>query len=479
MSEPIRPSELEEVLKDVVNVPEPNVEFMNSLRARFIAEGHASAKKNQETQMKQKVFSRRLTWALTILVLVSLVVLFTRPTIVNALKRLFGYIPGVGIVDQSSGLRVLSEPVTIIREGVTVNIEQAVLNKEKTVIIYSYIISEGHAFDPTTSTTVWDERRPFLSFPDGSRFDFVQGSQTSAMDCLQCTMRYSMEFASIPEHVMEATLELPSLAAVPVGTAPQDWKFSLKFKVADPADIAPVVEQVAPPVPTAVGSEIATLPVIPYGITNNIDKFVVLPDGYILYGSTAWTDPLIQPYGAASILASIKDAAGTEIPFEYADPGMYSGPDELRVYWAYKIGSTFTAPLTLSFAMTASIPADGGSFTFDPGPDPQLGQKWDISQDVTVNGEVIHVLTVEEAGIEPGYFLFTMQSDSNIIGAAIADLNYPMMGGGGGGGGMPEERVPFFSGFGYQVPIPQGPLTMTFINIQMVIPGDWSIVWSP
>ncbi len=478
MPEPIRPSELEEVMKDVVNVPEPDAEFMNSLRARFIAEGHASAKKNQETQMK-KIFSRRLTWALVVLVLVSLVVLFTRPTVVIALKRLFGYVPGVGIVDQSSGLRVLSEPITITREGVTANIEQAVLNKEKTVIVYSYIISEGYAFDPTAPNTVWDERTPFLSLPDGSRFDLVQVSQTSTMDCPQCAMRFSMEFAAIPEHVMEVTLELPSLTAVPVGAAPQDWKFSLKFKVADPADIAPVIEQVVTPVPTAAGSEVSTLPVIPYGITNNIDKFVALPDGYILYGSTAWTDPQIKPYGVFPLLASIKDAAGTEIPFEYADAGIYSEPDELRVYWAYKIGSTFTAPLTLSFAMTASIPADGGSFIFDPGPNPQLGQKWDINQDVTVNGEVIQVLTAEEAGIEPGYFMFAMQSDSNIVGAAIADLNYPMMGGGGGGGGMPGERVPFFSGFGYQVPIPQGPLTMTFINIEVVVSGDWTLTWSP
>ena len=50
MPEPIHPSELEEVMKDVNNIPEPDAEFMNSLRARFIAEGQASANKNQETK---------------------------------------------------------------------------------------------------------------------------------------------------------------------------------------------------------------------------------------------------------------------------------------------------------------------------------------------------------------------------------------------------------------------------------------------
>ena len=449
MPEPIRPPELEEVLKDVVNVPEPDAEFMNSLRARFIAEGHAIAKKNQETQMK-KTLSRRLMWALAVLVLVSLVVLFTRPTVVTALKRLFGYVPNVGIVDQSSGLRVLSEPIMITREGVTVNIEQAVLNKEKTVIVYTYIMPADYSYDPMNA--VWDERPPFLALPDGTRLDVIMAGQVNALGCPQCTMRYSMQFGAIPDNITEATLELPSLVAVPLGKTPRDWKFQLKFRVADPADIAPVIEQVVTPVPTEAVNEVTALPAIPYGITNNLDKFVALPDGYILYGNTAWTDPIIKPYGVASLLASIKDATGTEVPFEYSDSGIYPEPGELRVYWAYKIGSTFTPPLTLSFVMTASIPADGGSFTFDPGPNPQLGQKWDINQDVTVNGEVIHVLTAEEAGIEPGFFSFTMQSDSNIVGAAIADLKYPMMGGGGGGGGLPGERVPFVSGLGIKFP---------------------------
>ena len=129
--------------------------------------------------------------------------------------------------------------------------------------------------------------------------------------------------------------------------------------------------------------------------------------------------------------------------------------------------------------MTASLPADGGSFTFDPGPNPQLGQKWDINQDVTVNNEVIHVLTAEQAGIEPGFFLFTMQSDSNIVGASVIDLDHPPLGGGGGGGGIPSAGAPFKVGFGYQVPIPQGPLTLTFTNVQLLLPGDWSVTWSP
>jgi len=252
----------------------------------------------------------------------------------------------------------------------------------------------------------------------------------------------------------------------------------------------PVLEstRTMPPAPTIVPlstatstpSETPSQTLNPYGITNNLDKFVPLRDGYILYGNISWTDPLIPPYGNTATLASIKDANGKEIPFEYADAGVYPAQDELRQYWAYKVNETNLAePLSLTFVVEAYLPVNGGSFTFDPGPNPQLGQNWDINQDVIVNNKTIHVLSAKEAGIEEGYFLFTMQSDSNIVNAVITDRAHPPFGGGGGGGGVPIAGVPFLCGFGYQVPLPQGPYTLTFTDVGLLIPGNWTLTWSP
>jgi len=476
MSKLNQPSELEKSVRAAATVPEPDVEFIHSLHTRFITEGHASANKNQETFMKRKTFSQRLTWGLAVLVLVTLIVLSTQPTVVTALKRLFGYVPNVGIIDQSTPVRMLTEPMTVTREGFTVIVEQAVLNDEKSIVVYSYILPPDYVHpEHIVSTT----REPFLTLLDGTRLDILRARHVASSDCPQCYLRYLMEFDAIPADISEATLEIPDLVAIPDNTAPQDWKIQLKFKPADPADIAPVIEQIVTPIPTTASTDAPTQSVNTYGITNTLDKFVAVPDGYILYGNTSWTDPIIRPYGVSSELAGIKDANGMDILFDYADAGMNSEPGELRVYWAFKVGTDFTAPLTLNFVMLASLSADGGSFTFDPGPNPQLGQKWDINQDVTVNSEVIHVLSAEQAGIEPGFFLFTMQSDSNITHASVIDLDHPPLGGGGGGGGIPSAGAPFSSGFGYQVPIPQGPLTLTFTDVQLLIPGDWTLSWSP
>jgi len=246
------------------------------------------------------------------------------------------------------------------------------------------------------------------------------------------------------------------------------------------ATVPPAATNVPLSMATSKPNETPTQPISPYGIKNSLDKFETLPDGYILYGNISWTDPLIPPYGVSAILAGIKDANGNEIPFEYADAGMYPPQGELRQYWAYKLNETDLAtPLSLSFVVETSLPVDGDSFTFDPGPNPQLGQIWNINQDVIVNNETIHVLSAEQAGIEKGYFLFTLQSDSNIVSAAIMDFAHPPAGGGGGGGGIPEAGVPFRSGFGYQIPLPQGSFTLTFINVSVLIPGDWTLAWSP
>ena len=469
-------SELEKSVRDAATVPEPDAEFIHSLRTRFITEGHASANKNQETFMKRKTISKRLTWALAALVLVALVVLSTQPMVASAFERLFGYVPKVGIIDQSTPVRMLTEPVAVIREGFTVTAEQVVLNAEKSSVVYSYSLPPDYVYpEHSVSTT----RAPFLTLPDGTRLDIVTARHVGTLDCPQCALRYLMEFPPIPADVNEATLEIPDLVAIPDNTAPQDWKIQLKFKPAGPDDIAPVVEQIVTPVPTTASTDAPTQSVNTYGITTTLDKFVALPDGYILYGNTSWTDPAIRPYGVASELAGIKDANGKDVLFDFADSEMHPKQGELRGYWAYKIGTDFTAPLTLNFVMLASLSADGGSFTFDPGPDPQLGQKWDINQDVTVNNEIIHVLSAEQAGIEPGYFMFNMQSDSNITGAMIIDLAHPPLGGGGGGGGIPSVGAPFNAGFGYHVPIPQGPLTLTFTDVQLLVPGDWTITWSP
>lgn len=232
-------------------------------------------------------------------------------------------------------------------------------------------------------------------------------------------------------------------------------------------------------VPAAAATVPATQPAVPYGITNHLDKISTDAGGLVFYGTIEWTDPVIPPFGASALLAGVKDANGTEIPFEDADAGKNPAQGELLQYWAYRLTEPDpTPPFILSMQVKATIPADGGSFTFDPGSNPQVGQEWEVRQDVVVNGETIHVLSAKEIGTE-GFFVFTMQSDSDIVGATVTDLAHPPLGGGGGSGGPSVAGVPFPSAFGYRLPLPQGPFTLTFTDVQVLVPGDWDLTWKP
>jgi hypothetical protein len=109
-----------------------------------------------------------------------------------------------------------------------------------------------------------------------------------------------------------------------------------------------------------------------------------------------------------------------------------------------------------------------------------LGQKWDINQDVTVNNEIIQVLFAQQGGSESiGALNFTMKSDSNIIAANIVDFSHPPVGVSGGGGGIPQAGLEFSAPYQYQEPLPQGPYTLTFTNVTVLVSGDWTLTWSP
>src|SRR5512133_2328996 len=64
---------------------------------------------------KEKIKSMKKRTLITSLaaVVVVVAILASVPSVVQAIQRLLGYIPGVGLVEQSTPLRILEEPVEI------------------------------------------------------------------------------------------------------------------------------------------------------------------------------------------------------------------------------------------------------------------------------------------------------------------------------------------------------------------------------
>ena len=151
MSEIKLPPEFESNLRRAMDVPAPGAVFVARLRSQLEQEVQNMKSKNgvqslptlrrsQETSDSapfRKRFSPRLAWGLAAGLLILIIALLaTSPTVVAAMKRLFGYVPGVGLVEQGSSLRIIAEPVILERDGITLTVTQAIASPEKTVIAY-------------------------------------------------------------------------------------------------------------------------------------------------------------------------------------------------------------------------------------------------------------------------------------------------------------------------------------------------------
>lgn len=497
MPKPNYPPEFESQVRKAMNVPEPNADTMDTLRAKFVAQGMAAfnmdrqpdspanhSQPKKETKMRPTIphSSPRLVWVLVLLVLAILFTLvFSSPTVVNALRRLLGYIPGVGIIDQSqtisNNVLALSEPVTVRRDGVSVTVEFAVSTSEKTTILYSHV-EPPVDYDNYRPPETYPEDRPVLRLSDGAVLDIIAGRRQPS-DGVE--ILYALDFPPLPEGVTQVTLELTRLAALPPGLGPENWEIPIRFEPADLAEvIIPVVEY--EPTPTVeIPTENLSQPTPAFGASITLERYVELPDGYLLMGSFQWTDTSIPPYTLALDMPVITDADDREVKYDFGDAELSPEPNEPRQYWAYKtITKDFSPPLKLEFSVQMREQANA-AFQFDPGANPQTGQTWDLNLDVPVNGRILKVVSVTHYEPIPGIhnFDFVMSSDSNIVNATVIEANHPPMGGGGGGGGSPQTNAPFTSGLSFEGQIPGGPLTIIVTSLDVLLPGYWTITWQP
>jgi hypothetical protein len=142
-------------------------------------------------------------------------------------------------------------------------------------------------------------------------------------------------------------------------------------------------------------------------------------------------------------------------------------------------------PLTLvldSVVVTVAVPLNA-TFTFDPGPDPQPGQVWELNKDIDAGyGHSIRILRatypkppMENFPLQPG-FSFEIESLTGVTQAMLFDKDHPTAGGGGGGGSFTGI---FSSGFSYAEGMPTGPITVHIESIGFNMPAHLEASWTP
>ena len=499
MSEFTPSLELEQNIRAAAAAPNPDPAFVNRLRSQLVS-------RRSEMQPRSHL-SSRLVWRLALavlLVLVSAVLLIGPQRIVNAMHQLFGYIPGIGMVSQDVPLRALAAPVSLTRAGITVTAQQAVLDAAHTVLVFQVDGLPQSSQEPVTDlATEMASRKPqmprvcvelpVLLLPDGTRLEVTQVYP----DQRSWTSGYAMHvaFAAIPAAIDTAILLLPCLDNTMPGTVPTDWELNLKFVPASPGmNVLPVIDipSSTPAAATPLSPLAATMTpavvqaggtplVFPYGITLSLDKAVPMADGLLLQASMRWSgDALFIAPPPPDPEVRLLDASGARVGIISVPSDKDYAPDTHRVYYDFK-----TDPLQLPGPVTFSIDSvpveltTHASFTFDPGPNPQPDQTWQLNQDVYVQGQHIHVSSARltSAGGNGGIgYSFEMQSETGVFFAWVSDLQHPTNGNASGGDSTAGS---FSAGFDYAGPLPQGPLTLTITAIDIVLRGPWQVTWTP
>jgi hypothetical protein len=422
--------------------------------------------------------------------LLALLILLALTGVAYAIGRSLGYIPGVGLVDQNIPLRVLAEPVSMTRDGVTITVEEAVLASDKTVIAFTVdgIPVDKLSNDETANKAdlVKCNMSEGLRLPDGTLLK-ITGGQGEGDWGIGYRNRHT--YAPIPAGVNEAVLIVPCIAGARPGALPENWELPLRF-VPAPAGMGAVPVIQYTPVPEVGDGTAETDPI-------TITRVIDLPDSMILIGEFA--PPLPAGLDDSMLLhneMTVTDGDGQYVNWETPQDFGQAGPAPDKPFveeWAIQVAKGFTPPLTIKYSNQYSYPYSPEApleFEFDAGENPQPGDVWQVNKEFHVDGHVFTLATIE-AFTRPcfpssGYgFVFTSPETFAIstVTAAGIDGYTPVSGEGnctgGGGGGMDAGMGSTWTGGLEFAEMPRGKLTVRLSVELYSQPREWTLQWQP
>ena len=454
----------EENIKNSFNVPAIRPEFEAHLNEELMQRAISTKRKTW------RILGLRPAWAISLAILLMLLLgtLVIGPQRVYAeFARMLGYIPGVGIVDESAPIRVLAEPVSVTRDGITITVTSATLTADRTQIAYRIFGLPASAY-PTREDIEGCMPSEYLHLADGTKLVQINGG-----------------YEPVPAKVNQAFLEIPCITNTLPGKAPENWELPLRFVAAPPdLTVMPVINLTPfPQVAQTQGNVGGATLVTPGNSAVNVDQEIETSDGYILIGHFQPQTGSGESFQQTDMF-KITDASGKNVSYTYPqDVNENVNLDSAGMPgtgWAAQFEAAgLVYPLTISFPgvlLENADPAATADITFDAGNDPQPGQTWNLNQDIQLAGHTLRVVSVTVDSRNGYSFNFKVGPEVYSADVQIAGTT-PNGGGGGGGGGLTNGT--FESSLSY-AKLPTGVLTVTVSNLILI--GDsktWQSQWSP
>ena len=456
---------LENEIRTILDVPQVRPEFVNQLHTQLM----------EQIQFKKRKTFRPFYLRPAWIAILVFVILLTACTLIigpervyNAVRQLFGYIPGVGIVDQSNPIRVLAKPVSITRDGISITVTSATLTGDRTHIDYRIFGVPGSAY-PDREDIMGCTQQPYLRLPDETHL--------AQMD---------NDFLPVPVGVNEAIFVVPCIIETLPGKVPENWELPLRFVPAPPdLTVVPVIESLLSQTPSVMANTPSS-EINPLTITKVLD----IGDKFVLMGEFSYSAAQDASLPAGSWWAiqrvSIIGADGREVPQSYSNDFKLPTPTHAdSETWLYQLNKNFVPPVTITYTgenISPVGPKEQAEFEFDAGLNPQDGSKWTVNKDFKLGGYNIRLVSIESSA--RGYsFHFKADPGASANAISVDIVGYsPNCGGGGGGDLFPEEfnREVCYSGFSGSPEFPHGKLK-AILNFQALTRQNKSfqVQWSP
>ncbi len=513
------PPELNRALESFFEASQPDAAFVDRLERQLRLHGSGLTDNRKASQLAPT--SKRLSYMYilrtrpVLALFFALLALLLLSGIAYAVGRLFGFIPGIGFVDDVQSMQ--ATPVSITRplvntsavtpltiegesapqtkseqptpeghstaqkrEGVTVTIQQVIAERERLVIAYEITGLPMTQFSPeraATITALESEIDPYLvniRLADGSTLDLMNGSHCNGggdgnTSWLSCRLVRS----PLPEGVNQFTFEIQRLPNSLPGELPENWVIPVSLVPVSPADGINLTQEL----------NLRSQPV--NGITLMLIKAVQTPFQAAFQLGMAWEAPNRFVHHTAPI--TLRDAQGRyfiltggpdggtyaidnpnsmTLPSQVTFPINGGGPLTFRIDWVI---------MSISGA-APNDPAGAPILRVDAGNDPVVGQEWPIDQRIQAGGFDLHFIQARLKPGQDGGIILEIDAEPQ---PGITSLNLmPVEGSASIEAGFDSARRVLVSRISLPA-LPENPIDLYISEILSRIDGPWEISWQP
>ncbi len=476
--------------------PQPDVAFERRLEERLVKLLESRLETQEETPVRpfagaiRRWFSlpshRGLAVAALVLVLVSVALALIGPRRVWAdIQRWMGYVPGIGFVDLEE-TRVLTAPVAVNREGVTLRVEQVVAGPNATEI---FVVTQGLPSRDEVRPPGGEDFEPLLRLPDGR-----------TLATTSFNLRWSagtLTFPPLPDGVYDVTLELPRLPLVPAGAAPEAWSVPLDLRPATGKRVSELFPQ--PYAPPGAGDT-------HQGITLRVVEVAHSPEETALRLRLQWRNPAWETHFIRGEEGpTLQDDLG-HVYWETPAPSVaLAKPEKAPVLTPPPTPTTpyiermetfvplSAAAQVITYTIAGlhfDVPAQG-NFTMNLGDDPEVGDVWPLDLDLEVAGFQVHLerarLIEERLGrseeatvrrvLQFDYAPVPEQDGQALRGIRLDGESTGFRAGGTSGYNYGEDRIRSGLVVSDGENVPTGEIQVQIIGAEICLCETWTLSW--